>query len=79
MEIDTHNMNFKEAKEYILSCIERCYNKKDGRLTIIHGYNHGTRIKEWINNAKFNEMVSNVMPSLTNSGISYVYIKTKIK
>ncbi|MGM9972053.1 MAG: Smr/MutS family protein [Anaeroplasmataceae bacterium] len=79
MTINTHDMFFKEAKELILQSIETCYKQGDGILEIIHGYNRGSRIKDWIKGAKLDDKVSSVMPSLTNSGVSYIYIRTKFK
>ena len=78
-EIDTHNMKFQEAKEYILTQAEQCYKQKILSLRVIHGYNNGTKIRDWIRNTeRLNKIVNRVEPDLLNSGATILHFKLRI-
>lgn len=79
MEIDVHNMLFKTAKNYIIESINKCYRNNIGVLRVIHGYNNGTKIKDWLKGANLGDNVVSVMADLLNSGVSIIYVKTKLK
>ena len=82
MQLDLHSFSFLEAKEKIKKEILNCYNKNINSLEIIHGYNSGTKIKEYLNNSKelrSMKEVKEIRPSLLNSGKTIIYLNIKIK
>ena len=52
MQLDLHSFTLKEAKEIIKKEIINCYNNNINTLEIIHGYNNGTSIKNYLKNSK---------------------------
>ena len=82
MQLDLHSFTLKEAKEIIKKEIINCYNNNINTLEIIHGYNNGTSIKNFLKNSKelrSLKEVKEIIPSLLNSGKSIIYLKIKIK
>ena len=82
MQLDLHSFTLKEAKEIIKKEIINCYNNNINTLEIIHGYNNGTSIKNYLNNSKelrSLKEVKEIIPSLLNSGKSIIYLNIKIK
>jgi DNA-nicking Smr family endonuclease len=82
MQLDLHSFTLKEAKEIIKKEIINCYNNNINTLEIIHGYNNGTSIKNYLKNSKelrSLKEVKEIVPSLLNSGKSIIYLNIKIK
>ena len=82
MQLDLHSFTLKEAKEIIKREIINCYNNNINTLEIIHGYNNGTSIKNYLKNSKelrSLKEVKEIIPSLLNSGKSIIYLNIKIK
>lgn len=82
MQLDLHSFTLKEAKEIIKKEIISCYNNNINTLEIIHGYNNGTSIKNYLKNSKELRLlkeVKEIIPSLLNSGKSIIYLNIKIK
>lgn len=82
MQLDLHSFPLKEAKEIIKKEIINCYNNNINTLEIIHGYNNGTSIKNYLKNSKelrSLKEVKEIIPSLLNSGKSIIYLNIKIK
>ena len=82
MQLDLHSFTLKEAKEKIKKEIINCYNNNINTLEIIHGYNNGTSIKNYLKNSKelrSLKEVKEIIPSLLNSGKSIIYLNIKIK
>lgn len=82
MQLDLHSFTLKEAKEIIKKEIINCYNNNINTLEIIHGYNNGTSIKNYLENSKelrSLKEVKEIIPSLLNSGKSIIYLNIKIK
>ena len=82
MQLDLHSFTLKEAKEIIKKEIINCYNNNINTLEIIHGYNNGTSIKNYLKNSKELRLlkeVKEIIPSLLNSGKSIIYLNIKIK
>lgn len=55
MEADVHGMNRREAERFISNVIS--INRSGFTLGIIHGYNHGTVLKEMVMEKKFSKRV----------------------
>lgn len=82
MQLDLHSFTLKEAIEIIKKEIINCYNNNINTLEIIHGYNNGTSIKNYLKNSKelrSLKEVKEIIPSLLNSGKSIIYLNIKIK
>lgn len=82
MQLDLHSFSFLEAKEKIKKEIIYCYNNNINSLEIIHGYNNGTKIKNYLKNSKeLRDLkeVKEIIPSLLNSGKSIIYLNIKVK
>ena len=82
MQLDLHSFTLKEAKEIIKKEIINCYNNNINTLEIIHGYNNGTSIKNYLKNSKelrSLKEVKEIIPSLLNSGKSIIFLNIKIK
>lgn len=82
MQLDLHSFTLKEVKEIIKKEIINCYNNNINTLEIIHGYNNGTSIKNYLKNSKelrSLKEVREIIPSLLNSGKSIIYLNIKIK
>ena len=81
MQLDLHSFTLKEAKEIIKKEIINCYNNNINTLEIIHGYNNGTSIKNYLKNSKelrSLKEVKEIIPSLLNSGKSIIYLNIKM-
>lgn len=70
--IDVHGLSCREAKHFINNIINVSGIKC--RVTIIHGYNHGSAIKTMINNQFENQHVYQKEMDLKNLGITHLYI-----
>lgn len=77
-EIDIHGMNFKDACQYIKDTIKKCYKNRVLSIKVIHGYNHGDRIKTWVrSSSELGDYVIRVEADFFNSGASIIHLKLK--
>ncbi len=73
--IDLHGFKRKEAKEYLYQKMFEAQKQNIKSFKIIHGYNNGTIIKNWLKSSKelkekFN--VKEIFDDPTNSGSTYI-------
>ena len=50
--IDIHKFKKEEAKKYIYEQINEVYKEGGGTLEVVHGFNNGTVLQDWIRNSK---------------------------
>jgi len=53
MRLDVHKFTLNEALDEIMIKFYECVELQDFSLEIIHGYKHGTRIKDYIRSSGF--------------------------
>ena len=53
MKLDLHNFSLEEEKEELCLSFDECRENMDGRLEIVHGYKHGTAIRDYIRSDRF--------------------------
>lgn len=72
--IDLHGMHCREAKRLInnIICIYTYENTKV-KLDLIHGYNHGTRLKDMINKEINHNKIEKV-EAKNNPGKTYILV-----
>ena len=72
MQIDLHNFTLKDAKEIINKNNEYCIKNNIYNLEIIHGFNNGSKIKNYLKNSKTLRNnypdIKEIIPDLLNSG-----------
>ena len=81
MQIDLHNIPLKEAKEIINNNILYCIKNKVSSLEIIHGFNNGNKIKNYLNQKSLKEKYTNInyiQPGINNPGKTTIYFKINI-
>jgi len=83
MQIDLHNFTLKDAKEIINKNIEYCIKNNIYNLEIIHGFNNGSKIKNYLKNSKTLRNtypnIKEIIPDLLNSGKTTIYFNIQIK
>lgn len=67
---DVHGMKCYEAKRFINNIINIAMTKI--KLTIVHGYNHGTAIRDMIRQSYNNAHVRYIIPDQQNQGITRI-------
>ena len=82
MQIDLHNFTLKDAKEIINKNIEYCIKNNIYNLEIIHGFNNGSKIKNYLKNSKTLRNtyadIKEIIPDLLNSGKTIIYFNIKL-
>lgn len=73
ISVDLHGLNKKNASKILRNII--AMYQFPFCLVLIHGYNHGTVLKELIWNELNNERISSKMTPDYNPGITYLSIK----
>ena len=70
--VDVHGMKCSQAKRFINNIIStvRC----NVRLVIIHGYNHGTAIKDMLSSNFHNSHIEELFPDAYNLGMTHMLI-----
>ncbi len=74
-EIDLHGYTAKNARAYLIEEIEKYRQQGINTVKVIHGFNRGTKIKDWLKNSKniyITANVKDVFDDPTNPGISYI-------
>lgn len=69
---DVHGMKCYEAKRFINNIINLV--RMSFKLIVIHGYNHGTAIKDMLSQSFRNNHVSEQYPDPCNQGITCMLI-----
>ena len=64
--VDMHGLKAKEAKRFLKNLI--AVNREGYEMCIIHGFNHGTAIKEIVNTENLGERVLKRIPVRHNPG-----------
>ncbi len=75
--IDLHNFKRLEAKEHLYEEIRKFNKKGIKTYKIIHGFNSGTVIRDWVRNSKDLKLELNVREIIddpTNSGATYIFL-----
>ena len=50
--VDVHYLTRLEAKQQIIDTIINCYKANIRVVKVIHGFNNGTSIRDWLRNSK---------------------------
>ncbi len=74
--IDVHELSCQEAKQFINNVI----NISFGSFTVevIHGYRHGTKIKDMLRKKFLNPYIKLIIPDQVNLGVTYLQPATAI-
>ncbi len=64
--VDMHGLSTNKAKRFLKNLV--AINKEGYEMCIIHGFNHGTAIKEMVKNEKLSERVIEKSPVKNNPG-----------
>ena len=70
--VDVHGLKTYEAKRFINNIINVI--KTEFTLIVIHGYNHGTAIKDMLNGCFSNNHVKEKFGDSSNPGITYLLV-----
>ncbi len=68
--VDTHGLTVKDAKRLIQNLI--VLDREESEIHIIHGFNHGTAIKEMIGNTIANPRINSKRTPANNPGITII-------
>ena len=69
---DVHGMKCSEARKFLNNIINIVHTAF--QLIVIHGYNHGTAIKEMLSQNIINDHVYEQFPDPQNQGITHMLI-----
>lgn len=72
ISVDMHGLNANKAKKFLNNLIVML--RGEFELKIIHGYNHGTVIKEIIWNEYKNSKIKEKIADATNLGVTYLSV-----
>ena len=72
VSVDVHGMKCWQAKQFINKIIN--LSNHPFHLTVIHGYNHGTAIKDMVRNHLDNKRIMDRAADQFNLGITYLAI-----
>ena len=72
VSVDVHGMKCWQAKQFINNIIN--LSNRPFHLTVIHGYNHGTAIKDMVRNHLDNKRIMDRAADQFNLGITYLDI-----
>lgn len=73
VDVDVHQMTCAEAKKFIRNIIS-LLTQYNFTLNVIHGYLHGTAIKEMIYSENINNRIEKISSPSNNPGISILMI-----
>lgn len=71
--VDVHQMTCSEAKRFIKNVIS-LFAQCNFTLNVIHGYVHGTAIKEMLNKESISHRIENISSPACNPGVSILMI-----
>lgn len=72
VEVDVHGLKCCQAKRFINNLINII--RAEFRLIVIHGYNHGTAIKDMLANSFINSHVVEMYSDIYNKGVTYIQV-----
>ncbi len=75
LRIDLHGIRKKNAMRMISNIIALILIRTDFVLEVVHGFNHGTVIKEYIWNEMINDRIIDKRCPRNNPGITYIAIR----
>lgn len=67
--VDVHGLKPREAMRFLKNVVALHY-REDFVLTVIHGYNHGTAIKEMLQNTQLSCRVEDISSCAWNPGVT---------
>lgn len=70
---DVHGMKCREAQKFIKNIINVIRNTFE--LIVIHGYNHGTAIRDMIRESFTNSHVTDIIPDAYNQGVTHLIVE----
>lgn len=68
IEVDLHGLGTKASLIFINNIIN--LNRNQCELNVIHGFNHGTALKDMINGRLHNRRITNIKPVVGNPGVT---------
>ena len=72
IKVDVHGLKCREARRFINNLINLL--RMTFQLIIIHGYNHGTAIKDMLKNNFSNSHVMGIYPDCYNQGVTHLLV-----
>lgn len=70
--VDVHGMKCRQAKRFINNIINVI--RETFKLVVIHGYNHGTAIKDMLADNFSNPHIVEQYPDIQNKGVTYMIL-----
>ena len=68
--VDVHGLSCQEARQFINNVINLSFGSCT--VEVIHGYRHGTKIKEMIQEKFLNPYIKLIIPDQFNLGVTYL-------
>ena len=68
--IDVHGLTCKEAKRFINNVVN--ITRASCIVEVIHGYRHGTRIKDMLWKSYYNPNIRQIVADQSNPGVTYL-------
>lgn len=68
--VDVHELSCQEARQFINNVINLSFGSCT--VEVIHGYRHGTKIKEMIREKFLNPYIKLIVPDQFNLGVTYL-------
>lgn len=80
MKVELHHKTVDEAREYLLDQIDIAIDNGEMVIEVIHGFNHGTKIREMVRGLsnKDHEYIIRVRGNMLNPGSSYIDLKKDV-
>lgn len=72
VELDLHGLTYKKAERMVANVI--CVNRGRFVVKVIHGYNHGTVLKEMIMNETISSRISKRVSPVWNPGQTFLTV-----
>lgn len=76
IKVDVHGLKCASAKRFINNIINLIMDAF--KLIVIHGFNHGTAIRDMLRGNFFNHKVENLFCIVENDGVTYLVIHSYI-
>nr|WP_288732068.1 hypothetical protein [uncultured Anaerobutyricum sp.] len=76
IKVDVHGLKCASAKRFINNIINLIMDAF--KLIVIHGFNHGTAIRDMLRGNFFNHKVENFFCIVENDGVTYLVIHSYI-
>ena len=71
--VDLHGLNRYQAEKILKNLLN--VSRQEFKLNVIHGYNHGTGLKEMIANRFQNSHISEKFTDNRNMGLTHIFAK----